>query len=73
MAELLKSFFILIGTILLILILIAAIFWVIMLLWNAIIPDLFPGVSELTFWKAAGLSVLCSLLFKDLDYKKKSK
>ncbi len=35
---------------------------VIMLLWNAIIPALI-GWGALTYWKAAGLLLLCRLLF----------
>jgi hypothetical protein len=35
---------------------------VVMLLWNALIPALFAGPA-LTFWQAAGLLVLCRLLF----------
>lgn len=33
-------------------------------LWNALMPDIF-GLPEITFWQALGLSVLCSLLFKN--------
>lgn len=35
---------------------------VVMLLWNAIIPDL-TGWAALTYWKALGLLVLCRVLF----------
>ena len=35
---------------------------VVMLLWNALIPSLFAG-PILGFWQAAGLLVLCRLLF----------
>jgi hypothetical protein len=35
---------------------------VVMLLWNTLIPALFAG-PVLTFWQAAGLLVLCRLLF----------
>jgi hypothetical protein len=37
--------------------------WLVMLLWNAIIPALF-GLSKITFWQAVGLNILCSFLFK---------
>jgi len=37
--------------------------WVVMLLWNAILPGLISGVGLLTFPKAIGLFVLCKLLF----------
>ncbi|HWP82368.1 MAG TPA: hypothetical protein VNN76_06915 [Bacteroidota bacterium] len=36
---------------------------VVMLLWNALIPDLFKG-PEITFWQAAGLLVLSHLLLR---------
>lgn len=37
----------------------------VMLLWNAILPDITRGaVTELTFWQALGLNLLCSILFK---------
>lgn len=35
----------------------------VMLLWNALIPDLFHG-PVLTFWEAVGLLVLSHLLFR---------
>ncbi len=38
---------------------------VIMLLWNAILPDLL-GTRAITFWEAVGLLVLCRLLFGGL-------
>lgn len=36
----------------------------VMLLWNAVIPVIFVGAPVLTFWKAVGLFLLCSILFK---------
>jgi hypothetical protein len=36
---------------------------VVMLLWNALIPDLFRG-PELTFWQAVGLLVLSHILLR---------
>jgi hypothetical protein len=36
--------------------------WVVMFLWNAILPDAI-GVKPLTFWKAVGLLVLAKILF----------
>ena len=36
--------------------------WVVMLLWNALIPDLFKG-PELTYWQTAGIFVLAKILF----------
>ena len=37
--------------------------WVVMYLWNNIIPELIPTVGMLTYWKALGLLILCRLLF----------
>lgn len=37
--------------------------WLVMLLWNAIIPNIFVGVGAISFWWAAGIKLLCSLLF----------
>ena len=36
--------------------------WIVMLLWNAILPDTI-GVKPLTYWKALGLLVLVKILF----------
>jgi hypothetical protein len=44
----------------------AALFgWVVMALWNWIVPDL-TGWKPLTYWKAWGLVILCSILFKGM-------
>lgn len=40
----------------------AALSWVVMLLWNAILPET-VGVKPLTFWQAAGLLLLAKILF----------
>lgn len=37
--------------------------WVVMLLWNWLMPVIF-GLKALTFWQAGGLLVLTSILFK---------
>ena len=37
--------------------------FVIMLLWNALVPDIFHLVT-ITFWQAWGLFILSALLFK---------
>jgi len=42
--------------------LVAAMSFVVMLLWNALIPSLFAG-PVLGFWQAAGLFLLCRILF----------
>lgn len=36
--------------------------WIVMMLWNWLIPDLF-GLSTISFWQAAGLLLLCKILF----------
>ena len=36
--------------------------WAVMLLWNAILPDV-TGVKVLTYWQAIGLLILTRLLF----------
>ncbi|WP_284075584.1 hypothetical protein [Herbaspirillum aquaticum] len=35
----------------------------VMLLWNWVMPPIFPGVAEIGFWRALGLLVLCRVLF----------
>lgn len=37
--------------------------WLVMLLWNAVIPLLWATAPELGFWAAMGLMLLCHLLF----------
>jgi hypothetical protein len=47
------------------LLIIAAIFalsGMVMLLWNAVLPDVVP-VTTITYWQAMGLLVLCKILF----------
>ena len=47
---------------------VAAIFvftWVVMLLWNALIPDLFKG-PELAYWQTMGLLVLSKIIFSGI-------
>ena len=41
---------------------VTAISWLVMFLWNAILPDV-VGVKPLTFWQAAGLLLLAKILF----------
>ena len=36
----------------------------VMLLWDAVIPQIFTGLHEITWMQAWGLSLLCGLLFK---------
>ncbi len=37
--------------------------WIVMLLWNWLMPDLF-GLKQVNYWKAWGLLALCTVLFK---------
>jgi hypothetical protein len=43
------------------LIVLAAIVWIVMLLWNALLPVIF-GLSVINYWQAAGLIILSRLL-----------
>lgn len=45
---------------------IAAVTWVVMQLWNCLLPDLFAGVSRIGYWQALGLLVLSRILFGGL-------
>jgi len=47
----------------LIAILIVILGYPVMLLWNWLMPELF-GLSEITFWQAIGLNILCTILFR---------
>jgi hypothetical protein len=46
--------------------LLAAFGWVVMLLWNWLMPEIF-GLTRLSYWQAWGLLILCFILFKDID------
>nr|WP_175354567.1 hypothetical protein [Herbaspirillum robiniae] len=35
----------------------------VMLLWNWVVPPIFPGAAAIGFWRALGLLVLCRILF----------
>lgn len=35
-----------------------------MLLWNWIVPDVFPSVKEINFWQAIGIILLSWILFR---------
>jgi hypothetical protein len=44
----------------------------VMLLWNWLIPIVFPGefiAHSITFWQALGIALLCSCLFKSTSSK----
>jgi hypothetical protein len=43
----------------------------VMLLWNWLIPDIF-GLKQLNYWQAWGLLILCTILFKGMNFKDKS-
>ena len=44
--------------------------WILMLLWNAVIPSLWVGAPSLTFWLAFGLLLICNILFKSVNRSK---
>lgn len=37
--------------------------WIVMLLWNAVVPQIWAAAPELSFWTTVGLMLLCNLLF----------
>jgi hypothetical protein len=43
--------------------------WLVMLLWNWLMPPIF-GLTTITFWQAWGLVVLAHILFKAGDHAK---
>jgi hypothetical protein len=46
---------------------VAAVGFAVMLLWNALIPDLFDGPT-LGYWQAVGILLLCHLLLRGTPY-----
>lgn len=38
--------------------------WLVMILWNWLMPNIFPGISEINIWQAYGLTILSKLLFE---------
>lgn len=44
--------------------------WVVMLLWNWLMPDIF-GLKEITWLQALGLNFLTGLLFSRINYNMK--
>lgn len=44
------------------LVIMALLGWIVMLLWNWIVPHLFAGGAPLDYWRALGLLVLCRIL-----------
>ena len=45
---------------------IAAVTWIVMQLWNCLLPDLFAGVSRIGYWQALGVLLLSRILFGGL-------
>jgi hypothetical protein len=41
----------------------AAVVWLVMMLWNWLMPALFAGARQIGYWHALGLLVLCKILF----------
>lgn len=41
--------------------------WVVMLLWNWLMPEIF-GLPRLSYWQSWGLLLLSCILFKDIDF-----
>jgi hypothetical protein len=41
--------------------------WVVMLLWNWLMPDIF-GLKQIGYWQAWGLLILCTILFKGMHF-----
>ncbi|HEX9651549.1 MAG TPA: hypothetical protein VGA21_13380 [Cyclobacteriaceae bacterium] len=40
-----------------------AIGYLVMVLWNGLIPEIFSSMPEITFWQAVGLLILTRILF----------
>ena len=60
MNKIIETIALFLGTIAIIVVLLG---YPVMLLWNWLIPELF-GLSEVTFWQAIGLNILCTILFR---------
>ena len=50
------------GLIVTILSFVGLLFWLAMVLWNNLIPEIF-GLSKISYWQAAGLMILAQILF----------
>ena len=42
--------------------------WILMLLWNAIIPVVFVNGTTISFWVAMGIILICNILFKSVHH-----
>jgi hypothetical protein len=60
MKNTIESIAVLLGLIAIVIVLLG---YPVMLLWNWLMPEIF-GLSEITFWQAIGLNVLCTILFR---------
>ena len=45
---------------------IGALGWLVMSLWNGLLPDIFAGVARIDYWQALGLLLLSRILFGGL-------
>lgn len=52
-----------IGKLIFVFIAAAALGWLVMGLWNWILPSLFTNIHPIDYWRALGLLVLCRVLF----------
>ena len=57
-----KAWYFVLAAILIILVCIAVGGWIVLLLWNWLMPYLFQ-LPIITYWQALGISFLCGLLF----------
>ena len=46
--------------------------WVVMLLWNWLMPDIF-SLKQINYWQAWGLLILCTILFKGMHFRDDSR
>ncbi len=40
-----------------------AVGWVVMMLWNWLMPEIFTGANEISYWQAMGILLLSKILF----------
>jgi Ca2+/H+ antiporter, TMEM165/GDT1 family len=48
--------------------LVALFIWLIQIVWNAVMPDVFSGLHTITFWQAFLLSLLSGMLIRAGTY-----
>lgn len=46
--------------------------WIVMLLWNWLMPDIF-GLKEISIWQAYGLTLLGNLMFSRINFNRSDK